>query len=79
MGTLYSRCIGVLKSKGKYIFPLDNDDMFLDKDVFQTITEISDKGNFDIVEFKGIASRKGNKDIFKNKISDTKFQGILII
>ena len=37
MGTLYSRCIGALSAKGKYIFPLDNDDMFLDEDVLQTI------------------------------------------
>ena len=27
-GTLYSRCIGVLATKGKYIFTLDNDDLF---------------------------------------------------
>ena len=71
MGTLYSRSVGALSAKGKYIFPLDSDDMFLDEDVFQTITSIAEKGYFDIVEFKGIASRKGNKDIFKNKISDT--------
>ena len=32
MGQLYSRCIGVLSSKGNYIFPLDNDDMFSIKD-----------------------------------------------
>ena len=30
MGALYSKSIGVLSAKGKYIFPLDNDDMFLD-------------------------------------------------
>ena len=54
MGILYSRSIGTLSAKGKYIFPLDNDDMFLDKDVFEIITNIADKGNFDIVEFKGI-------------------------
>jgi glycosyltransferase involved in cell wall biosynthesis len=29
MGTLYSRSIGALQAKGKYIIPLDNDDMFL--------------------------------------------------
>ena len=73
MGTLYSRSIGALSAKGKYIFPLDSDDMFLDEDVFKTITNIAEKGNFDIVEFKGIASKKGNKGIFKNKISDTKW------
>ena len=67
MGTLYSRCIGVLSASGKYIFPLDNDDMFLDEDVFKTITNIAEKGNFDIVEFKGIESKKGKKDILSNK------------
>ena len=74
MGILYSRCIGALSAKGKYIFPLDNDDMFLDEDVFQTITNIAEKGFFDIVEFKGIESKKGeNDDILKNKIGDAKF------
>ncbi len=52
MGTLYSRCIGVLNSKGKYIFPLDNDDMFFDEDVFDYIYKIGNAGNYDIVEFK---------------------------
>jgi cellulose synthase/poly-beta-1,6-N-acetylglucosamine synthase-like glycosyltransferase len=28
-GILYSRCIGVLNAKGKYIVPLDHDDFFL--------------------------------------------------
>ena len=73
MGILYSRCIGVLSSKGKYIFPLDNDDMFLDEDVFKTITNIAEKGFFDIVEFKGIESKKGTKGILANPIGDTKY------
>jgi len=29
MGTLYSRSVGTLVAKGSYIFPLDNDDLFL--------------------------------------------------
>jgi glycosyltransferase involved in cell wall biosynthesis len=32
MGILYSRSIGVLKAKGKYILALDQDDFFLMKD-----------------------------------------------
>ena len=52
MGTLYSRCIGVINSKGKYIFALDNDDIFLDKDIFKIIYNIAEKGYYDIVEFK---------------------------
>ena len=37
MGIFYSRCIGVLKSKGKYILTLDNDDMFLIHDTLYFI------------------------------------------
>ena len=36
-GILYSRSIGVLSAKGKYLFSLDNDDMFLDQNVFSII------------------------------------------
>jgi len=73
MGILYSRSIGVLSAKGNYIFSLDNDDMFLDLDVFSNIYNIANKGNFDIIKFKGILSKLGNKNILKNKIKDTKF------
>jgi len=53
MGTLYSRCIGTLKSNGKYIFPLDHDDLFFDETILDTISTEAEKGDFDIVEFKG--------------------------
>ena len=58
MGIFYSRNIGTLLAKGKFIFPLDNDDMFLDDDVLQIVSSIADKGFFDIVEFKGIRYKK---------------------
>ena len=51
MGTLYSRSIGVLEAKGKYIITLDGDDMFLE-DIFNTIYEEGEKTNFDIISFK---------------------------
>ena len=66
MGTLYSRCIGVLVSKGEYILPLDNDDMFLDRDVFEVIYNEAIERNFDIVKFNGIEV-KGIENFFKNK------------
>ena len=72
MGTLYSRSIGTLSSKGKYIFPLDNDDMFLDKDIFEVVTNIADFKNIDILEFRGI-SIPDSKNILKGKISETVF------
>jgi glycosyltransferase involved in cell wall biosynthesis len=54
MGTLYSRNIGVLHAKGKYIFPLDNDDMFLDDDIINIIYEEAYNFNYDIVGFQAI-------------------------
>jgi glycosyltransferase involved in cell wall biosynthesis len=63
MGTLYSRCIGVLNSKGKYIFMLDNDDIFLKKDIFETIYNIAEKGSYDIVEFKAFTIPNYQPDI----------------
>ena len=59
MGTYFSRSIGTLSARGKYIFHLDNDDMFLNEDSFDTIAKIADKGNFDIVSFKAIFSHHG--------------------
>ena len=52
MGTLYSRSIGTLNCKGEFIFPLDNDDMFSNEDIFENIYSIAQKQKFDIVEFK---------------------------
>ena len=54
MGTLYSRCIGVLNAKGKYILNLDNDDLFLDSNIFVTIYNIAEHNKYDIVEFKSL-------------------------
>ena len=41
--------------------------MFLDKEVFEIITNIAETENFDIVEFKGIESLRGSEDILKIK------------
>ena len=65
MGTLYSRSIGVLQSKGNYIFPLDNDDMFFDDDVFDFIYEEANNFNYDIVGFKTIQANS-----YKTKINE---------
>jgi len=51
MGTLYSRCIGVLQSKGEYITNLDHDDFIFDEDVFDTAYKASENGKFDIIDF----------------------------
>ena len=71
MGTLFSRSIGVLSSKGKYIFHLDSDDMILDKDVFSSILSIAEKDYFDIVSFKCIYLDYG-KNILRNRMSQNR-------
>lgn len=52
MGTLYSRSMGVLQSKGNYIFCIDNDDVFFGEDLFNRIYYKAEKYNYDIIEFK---------------------------
>ena len=54
MGILYSRCIGSLNAKGKYIVPLDHDDFFFDDDVLEVIYHEAEKTNFDIISFMDI-------------------------
>ena len=52
-GTLYSRCIGALNAKGKYIMPLDNDDLFI-YGIFNKCYEEAEQNNIDIIEFSGL-------------------------
>ena len=75
MGTFYSRCIGALKSKGKYILPLDSDDMYLVHDTLYFTSIELKKNKIDILIFRGILSFNFtnffiNKDLslFRNNI-----------
>ena len=67
MGILYTRCIGVLNSKGRYIFPLDNDDMFLDNDVFFTMTNIADTSHKPPFKFSNLSARIGRLSFMAQK------------
>ena len=67
MGILFSRSIGVLNARGKYIFCLDNDDLFYDDNLFGKILSIAKSNNFDIVEFKSFYVKKYST---KTKISE---------
>jgi glycosyltransferase involved in cell wall biosynthesis len=60
MGTLYSRNIGILNSKGKYIMNLDNDDLFLDKDVFDVVYNEIENSKIDILGFGAVDSPNYN-------------------
>ena len=57
MGTLYSRSIAALISKGEYfyyIFNLDNDDLYFDYDVLDYIYKKGKNESLDIINFQAI-------------------------
>ena len=60
MGILYSRCIGVLHSKGEYIMSLDHDDFIFDENVFDTTYKSANNGNFDMISFAYVVSKDYN-------------------
>ena len=72
MGTLYSRCIGTLSAQGKYILPLDNDDMYLYQYAFDDIFNEINSNNLDVIKFNGIEV-EDVEAFFKNKIKNVKF------
>lgn len=57
MGILYSRSIGVLKSRGNYIVNLDHDDMFFDEDVFDKLYQSTENSKYDIISFMEVEGR----------------------
>ena len=72
MVTFYSRAIGTLSSKGKYITDLDCDDMFINEDIFDIAYNSAEEGNFDVIAFNSFQSPNiDNKniyiDVFTNK------------
>ena len=69
MATLYSRNIGILLSKGKYVLNLDNDDLFFNNNLFKTIYNEAIKENLDLVGFSAVQSETYNPSISELKIS----------
>ena len=63
MGSLYSRSIGVLLSRGDYIFGLDNDDLFFIEDVFDYILRVAIQMKYDIVGFRSVSIKNYKDDI----------------
>ena len=66
-GTLYSRSIGALLSKGIFIMCLDNDDLFFDEDVFDCLYKLLIKDNLDLISFRIVSSRNYFNQIKKMK------------
>jgi glycosyltransferase involved in cell wall biosynthesis len=69
-GSLYSRSIGTLNSKGRYIMALDSDDIFSNEFLFYICYKESEKYDLDILEFSGFRIKKAilrlNQKLYKN-------------
>ena len=52
-GALYSKCIGILKARGKYTMILDSDDLFANENIFNNCFIQAKQFNIDIIEFSG--------------------------
>ena len=52
-GTLYSRSIGALNSKGEFIMSLDHDDLFTENILYISYKEVT-YNNLDIIEFSAL-------------------------
>ena len=50
-GSLYSRAMGILKSKGEYLINLDPDDEFKDSDNLEYLYNTAKKSNSDVVRY----------------------------
>jgi len=55
-GPLFSRSLGVLNSRGKYIILLDSDDLFVNENLFYICYHEAKGNNIDIIEFSGFES-----------------------
>ena len=79
-GTLYSRCIGTLMSRGKYVFPLDNDDILFREDIFDYLYKINIEIECDIVGFKAVEAESYFDNINKMKdLRNYKYENNLIV
>ena len=55
-GVLYSKSLGILKAKGKFIMFLDSDDLFVNEEIFSICYEEAMEDDIEIVEFSGLES-----------------------
>lgn len=60
---LFSRSICALLAKGKYIIPLDSDDLFINENIFNICYNEAERNNIDILEFSGFKSESRILDI----------------
>ena len=81
MGCLYTKSLAALKTRGKYIFLIDNDDQIIIDDLFETLYEEIEKSNIDIIEYSWINSNEFNikeKDFIQKPYCTHKINKIIL-
>ena len=68
-GALYTKCKGVLLSKGKYVLLLDEDDMYIQKEAFSILYEEAERYKLDILQFNTLISKPKIKRIKKKRLN----------
>ena len=76
-GTIKSRTDGIKKAKGKYITIIDGDDSLIHKDILKNCLYIAQKGNIDVVEFRGAFFLNGKFKGIVNDYNDINVENIL--
>jgi len=51
-GTLYTKSFGVTQAKGKYIMIIDQDDIYINKNLFKSLYNIAKQKDLDIIQFR---------------------------
>ena len=75
-GNLYTRCYGINKARGKYIISFDHDDLYLDKNLFNNLLNITEEKNLDILNFEYVTLK--NKNIYlQTKFNKPKYNKII--
>jgi glycosyltransferase involved in cell wall biosynthesis len=62
-GILYSKSLGVKISRGKYVIVIDQDDIFLSKNILSVLYENSERYKLDILQFKSQIFFEVNKTV----------------
>ena len=81
MGCLYTKSLAALKTRGKYIFLIDNDDQIIIYDLLETLYEEIEKSNIDIIEYSWINSNEFNikeKDFIQKPYCTHKINKIIL-
>lgn len=66
-GVYYSRVEAILNLNEKYIILMDQDDLFLNENLFQELYNFNLKYNLDIIEFKVYHQIEGRRNIIYPK------------